>query len=329
MATTVFRVEKKENFTIISNRHLQDNSLSLKAKGLLTIMLSLPPNWDMTLKGLVALSADGPDAIRSAIAELERHGYLSRTRERNALGQLQCTEYTIHEEPSAACQNSQPEPDGEPKQKEPAAEKPRDTAVSSQMGKSDLAQVGKSDLAQMGKSNIGKPCAGKPDTIKYLINQKTERIKDSLSYPHHPGSTNQEPCRMDEMRKAETLQKERAAYEAMLKENIDYDELMENPDEAFRDFVRLTLDVMLDAVTTTAPVVRVKGQDFPAETVKSRLLRLSSRQIDYVWESLQNSTRKISKMQSYLLTALYNSLNGEDLYYTQWVKEDFAAAQGG
>lgn len=321
MATTVFRVEKKENFTIISNRHLQDNSLSLKAKGLLTIMLSLPPNWDMTLKGLVALSADGPDAIRSAIAELERHGYLSRTRERNALGQLQCTEYTIHEEPSAACQNSQPEPDGEPKQKEPAAEKPRDTAVSS--------QIGKSDLAQMGKPNIGKPCAGKPDTIKYLMNQKTERIKDSLSYPHHPDSTNQEPCRMDEMRKAETLQKERAAYEAMLKENIDYDELMENPDEAFRDFVRLALDVMLDAVTTTAPVVRVKGQDFPAEAVKSRLLRLSSRQIDYVWESLQNSARKISKMQSYLLTALYNSLNGEDLYYTQWVKEDFAAAQGG
>lgn len=72
MATTVFRVEKIENYTTISNYHLQDKNLSNKAKGLLTIMLSLPPNWDMTLKGLVSLSSDGIDAIRTTITELEK-----------------------------------------------------------------------------------------------------------------------------------------------------------------------------------------------------------------------------------------------------------------
>ena len=88
MATTVFRVEKIENYTTISNYHLQDKNLSNKAKGLLTIMLSLPPNWDMTMKGLVSLSSDGIDAIRTTITELEKNGYLSRTRGRSELGQL-------------------------------------------------------------------------------------------------------------------------------------------------------------------------------------------------------------------------------------------------
>ena len=89
--TTVFRVEKKSNYTIISNLHLQDKALSLKAKGMLTLMLSLPEDWDMTLKGLVALSNDGIDSVRSTIKELEEHGYLSRSRGRNAVSYTHLT----------------------------------------------------------------------------------------------------------------------------------------------------------------------------------------------------------------------------------------------
>lgn len=354
MATTVFRVEKKDNFTIISNRHLQDSTLSNKAKGLLTIMLSLPPTWDMTLKGLVSLSSDGVDAIRSTITELEQHGYLSRTRERNALGQMQCTEYTIHEEPVKAGESTQtptsPEADTDSPAEEQPGQKPGLTGDSDQMGKSDVAQIGKSDvdkpsesdaeknrLTQVGKSNvdqigfpnIGKPYVGKSDPIKDLNNKNTEEIKYSLSHPYHLDRSKQTAHRMDRIEKAAKLQKERESYELLLKDNIDYDDLMEDPDADFREFVKLALDVMLDAVTTTTPILRVKGQDFPAETVKSRLLRLTSQQITYVWESLQNSSRKIANLQSYLLTALYNSLTGEDLYYGQWVKHDFSHAAGG
>ena len=349
MATTVFRVEKKDNFTIISNRHLQDSTLSNKAKGLLTIMLSLPPTWDMTLKGLVSLSSDGVDAIRSTIAELEQHGYLSRTRERNALGQMQCTEYTIHEEPvqltegkrETSHSKSEQEPSIAPEAEEISGQNADVTGISSQMGKSDVAQMGKSDvdksaesdaekngLIQIGFPNIGKPYVGKADPIKDLNNKNTDGIKYSPSHPYHLDSSKQDAHRIDGIEKAAKLQKERTEYESLLKDNIDYDDLMENPDVEFCEYVKLALDVMLDTVTTTTPLLRVKGQDFPAETVKSWLLRLTSQQIIYVWESLQNSNRKIANIQSYLLTALYNSLTGEDLYYGQWVKQDLSRVAG-
>lgn len=71
----VFRVEKTKDFTVMSNHHLRNVSLSLKAKGLLSLMLSLPDNWDYTTKGLAHICKDGVDSISSAIKELEKQGY--------------------------------------------------------------------------------------------------------------------------------------------------------------------------------------------------------------------------------------------------------------
>ena len=76
----VFRVEKTKDFTVMSNHHLRNVSLSLKAKGLLSLMLSLPDNWDYTTKGLAHICKDGVDSISSAIKELEKQGYLTRHR---------------------------------------------------------------------------------------------------------------------------------------------------------------------------------------------------------------------------------------------------------
>ena len=67
----VFRVERTRDYTVMSNHHLKNRSLSLKAKGLLSVMLSLPDEWDYTLRGLAAISKEGVDAIREAIRELE------------------------------------------------------------------------------------------------------------------------------------------------------------------------------------------------------------------------------------------------------------------
>ena len=71
----VFRVEKTKDFTIMSNHHLRNTELSLKAKGLLSLMLSLPEDWDYTTKGLAHICKDGVDSITTALKELERHGY--------------------------------------------------------------------------------------------------------------------------------------------------------------------------------------------------------------------------------------------------------------
>jgi hypothetical protein len=103
----VFRVEKNKGYTVMSNHHLRDKGLSLKAKGLLSQMLSLPDNWDYTLKGLAAINREGIDAIREAVKELERAGYIVRSRERDANGCLRGIEYVIYEQP-----NTIPAPNG-------------------------------------------------------------------------------------------------------------------------------------------------------------------------------------------------------------------------
>ena len=95
----IFRVEKTTNYTVMSNHHLRDKSLSLKAKGLLSQILSLPEEWDYTLQGLACINRERLDAIRQAVHELERAGYIVRTRERDSQGRLCGAEYSIYEQP--------------------------------------------------------------------------------------------------------------------------------------------------------------------------------------------------------------------------------------
>lgn len=96
---SVFRVERTRDYTVMSNHHLKNRNLSLKAKGLLSLMLSLPDDWDYTLKGLAHISLEKVDAIRKAITELENEGYVTRSRERDGQGRLRGTEYIIREQP--------------------------------------------------------------------------------------------------------------------------------------------------------------------------------------------------------------------------------------
>ena len=95
----VFRVERTRDYTVMSNYHLRDKSLSLKAKGLLSQMLSLPEDWDYTLAGLSFINRESKDAIRSAINELEKGGYIIRRQTTDASGKFSGNEYIIHESP--------------------------------------------------------------------------------------------------------------------------------------------------------------------------------------------------------------------------------------
>ena len=115
---SVFRVEKNKGYTVMSNHHLRNHTLSLKAKGLLSQMLSLPEDWDYTLQGLAQINKESIDAIREAVRELERAGYIKRSRERDERGCLRGTVYTIYEQP-----HTEPTPE-EPTSEEPTQEKP-------------------------------------------------------------------------------------------------------------------------------------------------------------------------------------------------------------
>lgn len=95
----IIREEHKENFTIMSNHHFKDRSLSLKAMGLLSLMLSLPPGWKYSVKGMAALCKDGIDSVRSTMLELETAGYLDRERTRLSDGRYSENNYTIREIP--------------------------------------------------------------------------------------------------------------------------------------------------------------------------------------------------------------------------------------
>lgn len=94
----VFRVKKTKNYTVMSNTHLRDDKLTLKAKGLLSQILSLPEDWRYSIAGLTKLNSDGKDAVRSAIRELEKAGYIERRKIQDEHGHF-LVEYTIYEIP--------------------------------------------------------------------------------------------------------------------------------------------------------------------------------------------------------------------------------------
>ena len=95
----VFRIDKTKNYTVLSNYHFREKEMSLKAKGLLSLMLSLPNEWNYSIAGLVKLSKDGKDSVMSALSELEKFGYLIRKRVQNDKGQFSGIEYFIYEQP--------------------------------------------------------------------------------------------------------------------------------------------------------------------------------------------------------------------------------------
>ncbi len=115
----IIRVEKTKDYTTMSNYHFREKDMSLKAKGLLSLILSLPEEWDYTLAGLSMLCRDGKDSVRTALTELEEFGYVETARVRDEKGRLQGTEYIVREIPVS----SLPEKE-EPVLEEPMLEKP-------------------------------------------------------------------------------------------------------------------------------------------------------------------------------------------------------------
>lgn len=115
----VFRVNRTKDYTVMSNHHFKNKNLSLKAKGLLSLMLSLPNDWNYSIKGLVTLNKDGRDSVMAALKELESEGYIARRRLRNTKGQVANTEYIISETPMSDFPTQE-----KPTQDNPTLEKP-------------------------------------------------------------------------------------------------------------------------------------------------------------------------------------------------------------
>ena len=140
----VFRVEKNKGYTVMSNHHLRNKALSLKAKGLLSQMLSLPEDWDYTLKGLSLINRESIDAIRTAVWELERAGYIRREQGRDAKGKMADMVYTIYEQPVLA----------KPVLENPVLENPTsDNPISDNPASGNPTQLNK----EIQRTNLSKP----------------------------------------------------------------------------------------------------------------------------------------------------------------------------
>lgn len=279
----VFRIEKTRDYTVMSNYHLRDMSLSLKAKGLLSLMLSLPENWDYTMKGLARICKDGIDSISGGIRELEAHGYLIRSRVRSANGQLGSIEYTILEQPKAPS----------PTQEKPIRENPIQV-------KPMLDAPIQENPAQLNTKEQNKELS---------ITQGSSPILSSPPTPREKGRIGQ-----DRMR-------ERESYREIILENIDYDILTQ--DEMLdRDRLDELVELMVDTVCSNREMIRIAGDDYPAEVVKSRFLKIDSSHIEYVLERMRENTTYVRNIKKYLLAALYNAPVTMDSYYTSLVSHD-------
>ena len=284
----VFRIEKTRDYTVMSNYHLRDMSLSLKAKGLLSLMLSLPENWDYTMKGLARICKDGIDSISGGIRELEAHGYLIRSRVRSANGQLGSIEYTILEQPKAPS---------------PTQEKPiRENPVQANPMLDAPIQENPAQLNKEESSNY-------PSKTDLSITQGSSPIPSSPPTPREKGRIGQ-----DRMR-------ERESYREIILENIDYDILTQD-EKLDRDRLDELVELMVDTVCSNREMIRIAGDDYPAEVVKSRFLKIDSSHIEYVLERMRENTTYVRNIKKYLLAALYNAPVTMDSYYTSLVSHD-------
>ena len=287
----VFRVEKTKDFTVMCNHHLRNVKLSLKAKGLLSLMLSLPEDWDYTTKGLACICKDGVDSIASALKELEQHGYLTRQRVRFENGRLGDIEYTIHEKPV-----SQETAGDSPKREKPKLENPRQ--VKPGQAKPEQGKPGQENPAQLNTDPLN-----------------TDRLNTYQSTcPAGPEAAGRQDG-LDGMDRAGLVD----AYREIIKENIEYDFMVP---EYGKERLDETVELMLEVVLSKRPYIRIAGDDFPKEAVKSRFLKIKAGHLKYVFDCLDKSTVKEGNIKAYLLTALYNAPATMDSYYRAEVNHD-------
>ena len=301
----VFRVERNTGYTVMSNHHLRNKELSLKAKGLLSQMLSLPEDWDYTLAGLSYINRESIDAIRTAVWELEKPGYITRRQGRDEKGKMTAIEYTIYEQPQPPALDcpvlENPTADN------PILENPTPDNPTSENPMQLNKDIQKTNLSKKEKSNTD--------------------LSNNHSIPIL--SPNPSPLR-EETAEPERKGKEAAdaysVYEEIIKDNIEYEHFIKHTDidsERLDEIVSL----ILETVCTKRKTIRIAGDDYPAELVKAKFMKLNSSHIEFVFDCMKENTTKIRNIKQYLKAVLFNVPNTIDSYYTALVAHDMATGK--
>ena len=306
----VFRVERNKGYTVMSNHHLRNKELSLKAKGLLSQMLSLPEDWDYTLKGLSLINREKIDAIREAIKELERAGYIVRSRERDEKGRLRGADYVIFEQPQP------PTPDlptlenptlDNPMQEKPTLEKPtleNPTQLNKDIQRTDLPKKEKSNTDLSSTHSIP------------ILSPNPSPCREAAAPPERKG-TGAKPQSAVEI------------YREIIKDNIEYEHLCQYAKGIDRDMLDEIVDLLVETVCSARKTIRIAGDDYPAELVKSKLMKLDSSHIEFVFDCISKNTTEIRNIKKYLLAVLFNAPSTINGYYTALVAHDMNTGSWG
>ena len=284
----VYRVQRTRDYTVMSNYHLKDKGLTLKSKGLLSMILSLPEEWNYTTRGLASICKEGVDAIGSALKELETAGYIVRRQLRGANGRITDTEYIIYEQPQPKKLDMLPSdvvsPDTEnPDMVKPDTEKPAELNIE--------------------KSNTEK-------TITYGSST------DSIPFREPAAAQLPERKGRDAMSVSEIEN-----YRELILENIEYDYLCREF-STYREDLDEIVELMVETVCAKRKTTRIAGSDFPHEVVRSRFLKLDSEHIRFVMDGMQKNTTEVRNMKQYLLAVLFNAPTTISNHYTVQVNHD-------
>ena len=273
---STFRVNKNVNYTVMSNYHLQDRRLSLKAKGLLSYMLSLPDDWDYSLKGLTIGCKDGLDSVRTAVLELENHGYVRRQKVRNAKGQIIDYDYQVYESPvedapAVPCKESGP---SEP----PTPKSP------------------KNGMNPCSSPFLDFPNLAKPNLEK-ATQQNTKRQSTNLS-----GQTG-ESADFDQME---------AQVREEFRERLEINTLAQRYDP---DKLEELLDNIVEMYCCPRQTQYIGKQPQTTKAIRLRLDKLTSQHIEYIFDVMANTTQPIKNIMAYLRTTILNAPTTMEHYY--------------
>ena len=283
------------HYTVMSNHHLRNTNLSLKAKGLLSLMLSLPEEWDYTTKGLARICKDGVDSICAGVRELEEQGYVIRERVRNPNGQLGSIEYTILEQPRPP-EREKPERENpvldNPEQALPVLEEPEQGKPAQLNTKESSKQKSKKELSSTETSN---PIQSNPQPLTGTPPAETGMGTDRMGA--------------------------REIYREIILDNIGYEYLIQDS-HIDREQLDEIAELIVDTVCSARKTIRIAGDDYPAEVVKSRFMKLDSSHVQYVMSCMAENTTYVRNIKKYLLAALYNAPVTISNYYSSLVQHD-------
>ena len=287
----VFRIERTRDYTVMSNHHLRDKALSLKSKGLLSMMLSLPEDWNYTTRGLAKICKEGVDAIGGALRELEAAGYIVRHQMRDRQGRISDTEYVIYEQPQPKAPDT-PQPD-------------------TSSPDTENSYLDSPDTEKPAELNIEKSKTQKSNTQRSSTDSIPFRETAAARPPERKG---RDAMSVEEMQ----------SYRDLVLENIEYDHLCREF-ATYREDLDEIVELIVETVCARRKTTRIAGADFPHEVVRSRFLKLDSSHIEFVMECLHNNTTEIRNMKQYLLTVLFNAPTTMNNHYTAQVNHDMHA----